>query len=44
MKVKELLKKKKIKVLINEIQLRALAQKLNEQEKQTIMKTHLIKL
>lgn len=45
MKLKELLKKKKIKILINEIQFRALAQNvLNEQEKQTIKKTHLIKL
>ncbi len=44
MKLKELLKKKKIKVLINEIQFRALSQTLNEQEKQTIKKTHLIKL
>ncbi len=32
MKLKELLKKKKIKVLINEIQFRALSQTLNEQE------------
>ena len=40
MKLKELFKKKKI-----EIQFRALAQNvLNEQEKQTIKKTHLIKL
>jgi hypothetical protein len=45
MKLKVLLKKKKIKILINEIQFRALAQNvLNEQEKQTIKKTHLIKL
>ncbi len=45
MKLKELLKKKKIKILIKEIQFRALAQNvLNEQEKQTIKKTHLIKL
>jgi hypothetical protein len=45
MKLKELLKMKKIKILINEIQFRALAQNvLNEQDKQTIKKTHLIKL
>lgn len=45
MKLKELLKKKKIKILINEIQFRALAQNvLNEQDKQTIKKMHLIKL
>ena len=45
MKQKELFKKKKIKILINEIQFRALAQNvLNEQEKQTIKKTHLIKI
>jgi hypothetical protein len=45
MKLKELLKKKKIKILINETQFRALAENvLNEQEKQTIKKTHLIKL
>ena len=45
MKLKELLKKKKIKKLINEIQFRALAQNvLNEQDKQTIKKMHLIKL
>jgi uncharacterized glyoxalase superfamily metalloenzyme YdcJ len=45
MKRKELLKKKKIKILINETQFRALAENvLNEQEKQTIKMTHLIKL
>lgn len=45
MKLKELSKKKKTKILINEIQFRALAQNvLNEQYKQTIKKTHLIKL
>jgi uncharacterized glyoxalase superfamily metalloenzyme YdcJ len=45
MKRKELLKKKKIKILINETQFRALAENvLNEQEKQTIKMAHLIKL
>ena len=45
MKLKELSKKKKTKILINEIQFRVLAQNvLIEQDKQAIKKTHLIKL